>query len=90
VNAVVTPTGLSLGSRNYPWNMLTGYVLEIDRDTQIIKNIVFLFPKTHVIHSFDDNKENIKSFILELNDYLPMIGDYEQTFLQRFVRKIKL
>jgi hypothetical protein len=53
--------------------MLKGYVLEVDRNTQLIKNIVFLFPSYHIIHSFDDDKEKIKSFILALNDYLPMV-----------------
>jgi len=90
IDAVVETSGLRLGKQLHPWNALRGYVLEIDKNTQLIKNIVFLFPKYHLIHTFEDEKDEIKTFILALNDYLPMLSEYEQSFLQKLTRVIKL
>lgn len=90
VSANVEKHALVLGKKTYARSMMRGYVLEIDKQTQKIKNIVFVFPKSHMIHSFKDEKENIKEFIVELNEYLPMLGDFEQSFLQKLVRAAKL
>ena len=81
---------LILGNKSYAWSMLRGYVLEIDKNTKKISNIVFLFHKGHVIHSFDDENDQIKQFVLALNDHLPMLGDYEQTTLQKLIRAARL
>jgi hypothetical protein len=51
---------------------------------------VFVTNKWHSVHTFKDNKENIKNFIVLLNDYLPMLNEYKQSFLEKISRKLQL
>ncbi|MFA7298827.1 MAG: hypothetical protein WC010_04245 [Candidatus Absconditabacterales bacterium] len=81
---------LLIGTKSYPWNFFTGYVVEIHSKSQEIKNIVFLTTKGHMIYTLDDSLENIRLFLLELDQHLPMLGDYHQTSFEKFSRKMKL
>lgn len=81
---------LMIGSKNYPRNLFRWYVLEIYPKTQDIKNIVFLTQKWHMIYSFDDSLQNISTFLSQLNWYLPMLSDYNQTTFEKMSRKMKL
>lgn len=93
-NQVITITlersQIIIGTKNYPRNSFVWYAVEIHPKTQAIKNIVFLTPKWHMIYTFDDSLEHIRSFLVELEWYLPMLGDYHQTSLEKFSRKMKL
>jgi len=82
--------GLIIWTKTYNRNNITGYVLEIDAKTQKIKNLVFITPKWHSIHTLKDNKENIKNFIILLNDYCPMINEYKQKNIEKISRKLQL
>lgn len=81
---------LLIGNKLYLWSSFTGYAIELFPKTQQVKNIVLLMSRTHIIYSFDDSLEHIKMFLLELDNYLPMIGEYHQTFLEKVSRKCKL
>ncbi len=81
---------LVIWTKSYPRNSFTWYVIEIYPTNQQIKNIVFLMEKWHIIYTFDDSLEHIRLFLLELDKYLPMLGDYHQTAFEKFSRKIKL
>jgi len=43
-----------------------------------------------MIYTLDDSLENIRLFLLELDQHLPMLGDYHQTSFEKFSRKMKL
>jgi len=43
-----------------------------------------------MIYSFDDSLEHIRLFLLELDKYLPMLGDFHQTGFEKLSRKMKL
>ncbi len=88
--AEITDDSLVLGSKTYSRNGMKWYVLEVDRKTQKLKNIVFLFPRAHSIHSFHDSNDAIKQFILALDGKLPMLANFEQSFLQKLARIMKL
>jgi hypothetical protein len=62
-----------------PWSSFSGYVLELTIKDQQLKNIVFLLSAGHVIYTFADTPEHIKAFLLSINDYLPLMDDYDQT-----------
>jgi hypothetical protein len=64
--------------------------VEIYPTTQNIKNIVFLTQKTHLIYTLDDSIDRVRAFLSELDGYLPMLGDYHQTTLEKVSRKMKL
>ena len=90
IKMIIEMDQIIIWNKNYPWNMFTWYVLEIYPKTQEIKNIVFLTAKGHMIYSFDDSSDHVRSFLLEIDTYLPIFGDFHQTSLEKISRKIQL
>ncbi|HCB51857.1 TPA: hypothetical protein DEP21_04830 [Patescibacteria group bacterium] len=81
---------LLVDKKAFPRNTFIGYVLEIDKKSQKIKNIVFISNKSHNIYTIDDKNENIKNFSIELDNYIPMLGDFDQSFFEKTSRILKL
>jgi uncharacterized membrane protein len=90
ITMTIEKTQLVIWNKSYPRNIFTWYVVEIYPKTQQIKNIVFLTAKWHLIYTFNDSLDHMRLFFLELDDYLPMLGDFHQTSLEKFSRKIQL
>ena len=65
-------------------------MVELSPEQQQIKNIVFITTKSHIIYTFDDSLEHIKSFLIELDVYLPMLSDFHQSSFEKLSRKAKL
>ena len=86
----ITENWLILWDKLIPWTKLTWYVIEINKDTQEIKNIVLLSEKNHSIHTILDSNENIEKFLMQLNNYLPMEWEYHQTIWDKLARFFKL
>ncbi len=90
IKMTIKNTELLIWSKVFPRNTFTGYVIEIYPKTQKIKNIVLLTSKTHMIYTFDDTLEHIQMFLAQLDQYLPLLGDYNQSTIEKFSRKMKL
>lgn len=73
-----------------PWNNLIGFCIEIDIQSKNIKNIVFITHKWHNIYTINDTIENVQSFINELEQFIPMLQDFPQSFWEKLARKMKL
>jgi len=73
----------------YWFNAFDGFVLEA-LETQEIKNIVFVMWNSKLIHTFADDNDNIRSFLLELDKSLPLLDSYNQTLLDKIARAFKL
>jgi len=86
----ISETGITIWTRNFNLTSFKWYVLEIDKKTQTLKNIVFVSNKWNSIHTFKDKPENIKNFIVTLSDYIPMLEDFEQTFFEKLSRNLQL
>jgi hypothetical protein len=86
----ITDEWLILWDKLIPRTNLTWYVIEINKNDQQIKNIVLLSEKYHSIHTISDTIENIKAFVNQLDNYLPMVWEYNQTNREKFQRVIKL
>ena len=86
----ITDEWLLVWDKLLPWTTLTWYVIEINKDDQQIKNIVLLSEKAHSIHTISDSMDNIKSFLSQLDNYLPMVWEYDQTRRERLERALKL
>lgn len=86
----ITDEWLILWDKLIPRTNLTWYVIEINKNDQQIKNIVLLSEKYHSIHTISDTIENVKTFINQLDNYLPMVWEYNQTNREKFQRVIKL
>lgn len=79
-----------IDKRTLPWSEFIGYVIEVENKSQEIKNIVLLSNRYHSIYTIHDKHENIKKFITELDNHIPMMGEYNQTFLEKMARILKL
>lgn len=92
VKMSINSTALLIGNKTYTRGSLSGFVIEINAKTHEIKNIVLLSNggKNHVIHTFHDDQEQIKQFISVLDDFVPMVNTYQQTFLEKVGRKLQL
>ena len=86
----ITDEWLILWDKLIPRRNLTWYVIEINKNDQQIKNIVLLSEKYHSIHTISDTIENVKTFVNQLDNYLPMVWEYNQTNREKFQRVIKL
>lgn len=86
----ITDEWLILWDKLIPRTKLTWYVIEIHKDSQEIKNIVLLSDTQHSIHTISDTMEHIKSFLTELDNFIPMVWEYNQTNREKFQRVIKL
>ncbi len=86
----ITDEWLILWDKLIPRTKLTWYVIEINKNDQQIKNIVLLSENYHSIHTISDTMENIKAFVAQLDNYIPMVWEYEQTNREKFQRVIKL
>lgn len=66
------------------------YSIEIDKRNQQIKNLVLITEKWHTIYTINDKKEKTKDFLVELNNFLPLVWEYEQPSLEKLARILKL
>jgi hypothetical protein len=86
----ITEKNLVLDKKNYSRNDFVGYVLEQESKTQKIKNIVLVWNKSHTIYTINDNEDNIDQFTSELDNYIPRLREFNQTFLEKLSRILKL
>lgn len=86
----ITENWLVMWDKIIPRTKLTWYVIEVDKNSQEIKNIVLLSEKNHSIHTIADSKENIEWFCAQLDNYTTMVWEYHQTTREKFARILKL
>ena len=75
----------------FPYETLSWFVLEYHTEKQKIHNIVIIDnKKEYRIYTIKDTEKNLKNFVNDLNWYIPMLENYEQTTMDKFIRKLKL
>jgi len=91
IKASIDDNGLKINDKYYPKSEIRWFSLELDPDSQVIKNIVFFIKNNKMIHSFVNIQEpKVKDFLKKLSKQAPMISEYEQTFVDRLIRFLKL
>lgn len=91
VALTIQDIGLQVWSKIYNWNELVWFVVEYNNTTQQLHNIVILYTDhTHHIHSFVDTKENIVLFVQNLSSKISFQSWFEQSTLEKILRKIKM
>lgn len=90
ISLTITEEWLVVWEQIVPWAKMTWYVIEINKETQEIKNIVLLYEKSHSIYTIMDTPDHIKNFLSQLDNYLPMTWEYQQTRLEKLARILKL
>ncbi len=81
---------LTVRKKTISWLSIQWYVLEMDKKTREIKNIVILYNKWHQIHTIIDSLDNLENFAEEFEKYKPRFEEYEQSFFERFGRMCRL
>ncbi len=81
---------LLIHQKKYARSSFKWYNLEIEKKSEKVKNLILITERWHVIYTIDDSKENIKNFIVELNNRIPLTGEYMQTSLEKLARILKL
>lgn len=91
VKLIVWKNALQIEKIAIPWENLSGFVLEYHTELKKIHNIVILDEKKMPrIYTINDSEKNLKNFVKDLNNYIPLLDSYNQSNFDKFVRKIKL
>lgn len=81
---------LVIGSKSLPWTMLDGYVIEVDTHKQLVKNIVIVYGKNHLIFTINDSIDNVELFDAKLGTYIARLDHFDQTMSDKIIRQLKL
>ena len=91
IKMITWKKALQIGKITFPWESLNWFVLEYHTEKKKIHNIVIIDDKKgYKIYTIKDTEKNLQSFVEDMNNYIPMLDKYEQTTLDKFIRKIKL
>lgn len=82
---------LQIWKTTFPYESLNGFVLEYHTKKKKIHNIVIIdIKKVPRIYTIKDTEKNLENFVNDLNKYIPMLDNYEQSTLDKIVRRLKL
>jgi Ca2+/Na+ antiporter len=91
IKMVTWKNALLINKTTFPYEKLNWFVLEYHTEKKRIHNIVIIDDKKiSRIYTIKDTEKNLKNFVNELNEYIPILENYEQTTFDKFVRKLKL
>jgi hypothetical protein len=91
IKMITWKQALQIWKMTIPYENLSWFVLEYHTEKKKIHNIVIIDNKKHYeIYTIKDTEKNIENFANELNDYIPMLDNYEQKIMDKFIRKLKL
>lgn len=90
IKILLTDEWLLIWKKIFPWSSLNWFAIDLDEKTLFIKNLIILNWNTKLIHTLNDNNDSIKQFILALSERIPLVGELENTFFERLIRKLKL
>ena len=91
IKITIWEKALQIWNAIFQYKYLSWFVLEYHTEKQKIYNIVIIDNKNEYrIYTINDSDENLENFVNELNNYIPMLEKYEQTTMDKFIRKLKL
>ena len=91
VKMIIWEKALQIWKTVLPYESLTWFILEYHTEKKKIHNIVIIENKqTPRIYTIKDTGKNLENFVNELNEYTPILEKYEQSAMDKFIRKLKL
>lgn len=81
---------LYIWEKNIPRSNYIGFVIEIELKSDSIKNIVFVWEKSHNIFTINDEMEKVWIFLDTLVNYIPHLDNYDQSAFEKLSRRLKL
>ena len=83
-------TGIRLDQSYFPWQTIDGYMVEIERVSQLPHNIIFVRGWVVMIHTLADSQENISAFLREIDQYAEYLPEIEESSVEKIIRRLKL
>jgi len=91
IKMIIWEKWLQIGKVVFLWNNLSGFVLEYHTEKKKIHNIVIIDDKNIPrIYTIKDTQKNLEGFVKELSEHVSMLDKYEQSTMDKFIRKLKL
>ena len=91
IKMITWKQALQIWKMTIPYENLSWFVLEYHLEKKKIHNIVIIDDKKdYKIYTIKDTEKNLENFVNDLNWYIPMLDNYEQTTMDKFIRKLKL
>lgn len=87
---ILKPEGILIGERVIPFSLIQGFVVEMEKTTGKLKNIVLVLEKSVEIFTLRDAPEQQQLFFAELSKFVPFLESYQQTWIDKMMRKLKL
>ena len=81
---------LYVWEKNIPRSNYIGFVIEIELKSDSIKNIVFVWEKSHNVFTINDEMEKVWIFLDTLVNYIPHLDNYDQSAFEKLSRRLKL
>lgn len=91
IDLIILDEWIKIWDNFVSWNSLSWFVLELDKTTNQIKNIVFVRNNwNYEIYTINDSLENLEKFYNTLIQYIPILDWYDMNFIDRLIRILKL
>ena len=91
IKMIIWKNALQIWKTAFSRNSLSWFVLEYHTKKEKIHNIVIIDEKkNNRIYTIKDTEKKLESFVKELNEYIPILDSYEQSTMDKFIRKLKL
>lgn len=90
VQLTLRPEGIFVGERLIPLPMIKGFVVEMEKKSWKLRNIVIVLEKGVEIFTLNDTQDRQQFFFAELSKVVPFLDAYQQWAIERLMRKIKL
>ena len=87
---ILKPEGILIGERVIPFSLIQGFVVEMEKTTGKLKNIVLVLERSVEIFTLRDAPEQQQLFFAELSKLVPFLESYQQTWIDKMMRKLKL
>ena len=83
-------TSLDIANRQFAYSQIKWFLSEWEAKSKKILNFVLVFDSLLEVFTITDSPENIEKFAQKLNQYLPSLDHYEQSTIDKLMRKLKI
>lgn len=90
IEVQVWDLSLNLANRQIAYSQIKGFLFEWEVKSGKILNFVLVFPSHYEIFTIDDTQQNISLFAQDLSQYLPLLENYQQSTIDKLMRKLKI
>lgn len=90
VVATLDSEWVEIDGRRFDRSVLEGFTLEVQRDTWQVHNIILLQQSDHHIFTVADTSRRVREFVLALSKQILVYPDFQQSWIDRQLRKLKI